>query len=293
MTYEPWPSPDSRRGPLPRIEDLPVGDQGYDQEAVREAFDAFYRHAAQLDASLKALEAVEVFRRDAMELRSDLRSLRTLGFGQPEPAWAPSVWAYERPRRDVPAAVPRLAAEAALLIGVAVVAGVASFRPWLIVALMGAALAITLVVEWLAARARTQLPASLYEALVPESVFAAEPVGEPAPFVETAPPDSEVGWSAFDLAHAEGEDLAEEVSEDTRESEPAIGSGPGQPVVSEDVGADEPGASSSSEVEREPVAVAVDEREPWERGFDGDGAPQPVESRRTLARLLRRRRDGA
>jgi hypothetical protein len=55
MSYDAWPSPDSPRGPLPRIDDLPIAEQGYDQEAVREAFDAFYRHAAQLDASLKAL----------------------------------------------------------------------------------------------------------------------------------------------------------------------------------------------------------------------------------------------
>src|SRR3982751_5407842 len=117
-----WPSPDSPRGPLPRIEDLPVAEQGYDQEAVREAFDSFYRHAAQLDASLKALEAVEVFRRDAMELRNDLRSLRSLGVGgAAEPGWATAAWAYERPRRELPPALPRLAAEAALVITVAVI----------------------------------------------------------------------------------------------------------------------------------------------------------------------------
>src|SRR5437588_7286348 len=130
MSYEPWPSPDASRGPLPRIDDLPIAEQGYDQEAVREAFDSFYRHAAQLDASLKALEAVEVFRRDAMELRNDLRSLRALGIGgATEPAWTTAAWTYERPRRELPAAVPRLAAEALLVIADAVIAGVAHFRP--------------------------------------------------------------------------------------------------------------------------------------------------------------------
>src|SRR5205085_1252354 len=83
------PSPDAPLAPLPRIEDLPLSDQGYDREAVRLAFDSFYRHAAQLDASLRALEAVEVFRRDADALRNDLRALRSLGLGagQAEPAW--------------------------------------------------------------------------------------------------------------------------------------------------------------------------------------------------------------
>src|SRR6059058_3354373 len=111
MSSDAWPSPDAQPGPLPRIEDLPVADQGYEQEAVREAFDAFYRHAAQLDASLKALEAVEVFRRDAMELRNDLRSLRALGLGgATEPAWTTAAWTSEPPRRELPPAVPRFAA---------------------------------------------------------------------------------------------------------------------------------------------------------------------------------------
>ena len=81
MSPDAWPSPDAAPAPLPRIEDLPLVEQGYDQEAVRLAFDSFYRHAAQLDASLRALEAVEVFRRDADALRNDLRALRALGLG--------------------------------------------------------------------------------------------------------------------------------------------------------------------------------------------------------------------
>ena len=81
MSSDAWPSPDQSPAPLPRIEDLPLSEQGYDQEAVRLAFDSFYRHAAQLDASLRALEAVEVFRRDADALRNDLRALRALGLG--------------------------------------------------------------------------------------------------------------------------------------------------------------------------------------------------------------------
>src|SRR5579864_8032867 len=99
MSSDAWPSSDSAPAPLPRIEDLPLADRGYDQEAVRLAFDSFYRHAAQLDASLRALEAVEVFRRDADALRNDLRALRSLGLGagSADPGWA--VRSYERERR--------------------------------------------------------------------------------------------------------------------------------------------------------------------------------------------------
>src|SRR6266849_2792325 len=114
MSSDVWPSPDASPAPLPRIEDLPLADHGYDQEAVRLAFDSFYRHAAQLDASLRALEAVEVFRRDADALRNDLRALRSLGIGgvASEQSW--TVERYDRPRSGVPVVVLRLAAESAL-----------------------------------------------------------------------------------------------------------------------------------------------------------------------------------
>ncbi|HEV7132311.1 MAG TPA: hypothetical protein VGN27_01105 [Gaiellaceae bacterium] len=182
MTPDAWPSPDSS-GPLPRIEDLPLAEQGYDLESVRAAFDSFYRHAAQLDASLRALEAVEVFRRDADALRNDLRALRSLGFGGgwSEPSW--NVDRYETRRRaEVPPAVFRLAAEAALIVAVAVVAGVSHLRPVVIVALMAVAFVIVALAEWLASRSRFVPPAALF--------LPAAPAGEPAPYVEAPAP----GW---------------------------------------------------------------------------------------------------
>jgi F0F1-type ATP synthase membrane subunit b/b' len=42
---------------LPRVEDLPTASDGYDRERVREAFDAFRRHTAQLQAQLRVLQA--------------------------------------------------------------------------------------------------------------------------------------------------------------------------------------------------------------------------------------------
>ncbi|MCW2978031.1 MAG: hypothetical protein JWM06_3312 [Actinomycetia bacterium] len=185
MTHDPWLSPDAMPGPLPRVEDLPIAEQGYDQEAVRQAFDGFYRHAAQLDASLRALEAVEVFRRDADALRNDLRALRSLGVGGlEEAAW---LTARTEPQRlGVPAAVLRLAAEAALIVSVAVIAGVAHLRPVVIVVLMAGAFVIVALSEWLAARARFVPPAVAFLPAVSD--------GEPAPYVEApAPPAWGVG----------------------------------------------------------------------------------------------------
>jgi hypothetical protein len=42
---------------LPRIEDVPFSDHGYDPDRVREAFDAFRRHTAQLQAQLRVMQA--------------------------------------------------------------------------------------------------------------------------------------------------------------------------------------------------------------------------------------------
>ena len=186
MSSDAWPSPDAQAGPLPRIEDLPLAEQGYEQEAVRAAFESFYRHAAQLDASLRTLEAVEVFRRDADALRNDLRALRSLGgLGGSEPSWAAQT--YEPARREIPATAFRLLFEAALIIAVAVIAGVAHLSNLRIVALMAGAFVIVAVSEWLAARAR----------FVPPAVgFVGGDALEPAPYVEAPAPAP--AWGAVE-----------------------------------------------------------------------------------------------
>src|SRR5205085_9130647 len=89
MSDQAWPTPqEPSREPLPRVEDLPIAEQGYDQESVKAAFDSFYRHAAQLDAALRTLEAVDSFHRQASALRTDLRTLRAAGWSQ-QPFGAP------------------------------------------------------------------------------------------------------------------------------------------------------------------------------------------------------------
>jgi F0F1-type ATP synthase membrane subunit b/b' len=42
---------------LPRVEDIPVAPQGYDQQRVQDAFEAFRRHVVQLQAQLRVLQA--------------------------------------------------------------------------------------------------------------------------------------------------------------------------------------------------------------------------------------------
>src|SRR5579872_1669279 len=42
---------------LPKIEDIPPAGEGLDSGAVREAFDAFRRHLAQLQAQLRVIQA--------------------------------------------------------------------------------------------------------------------------------------------------------------------------------------------------------------------------------------------
>ena len=43
MSSDAWPSPEAQPGPLPRIEDLPIAEQGYEQDAVRAEYpEAFF-----------------------------------------------------------------------------------------------------------------------------------------------------------------------------------------------------------------------------------------------------------
>jgi hypothetical protein len=159
---EDWPSPHHHEShPLPRVEDLPAAWEGYDRERVQAAFDAFYRHIARLDATLRTLESVEVFRGEAGDLRAELRSLRAAG-------WSPYPRGYTlTPERSmlgsVPEAVPRIALEVVFLVIVAAVVAVAKLSALEIVGIMAGAVLITFLVELIAARERrvaTPIPAA-------------------------------------------------------------------------------------------------------------------------------------
>src|SRR5947208_1805247 len=107
---EQWPVSEARARPaLPSVDDLPKDGDGYEPEAVHEAFDAFYRHIAQLDATLQTLEAVEAFSRQAGDLRDELRAFRRARW---EAGWNE---AYGRP--PVPAAARRQSVAIGLRIG--------------------------------------------------------------------------------------------------------------------------------------------------------------------------------
>ena len=153
MSDADWPAPEPatpreperRTTPLPRVEDLPIAEQGYDREKVREAFDAFYRHAAQLDATLSTLEAVEVFQRTSAELRAELRNIR--GSGWTVQSWQGGTGPGGGSRGRVsewtlPPSFPRLAGEFGFLIVIGVVVGVAGWSALTIVLVMGLALGV-------------------------------------------------------------------------------------------------------------------------------------------------------
>jgi hypothetical protein len=277
MSEEAWPTPrESSREPLPRVEDLPIADQGYEQESVRAAFDSFYRHAAQLDAALRTLEAVDSFHRQAAALRSDLRALRAAGWTQQSWNVTPAYGYGSRSAREgVPPVVWRVAGEAAFLIVTAVVLGVAKLDWWLIVLVMAGALMIVLLVEWAAGREQFVAPRV---APAPPPVVEGEAVGE-----ATAEEES-LGWTAFEEAQEPSDAMtmvgAPPVLEPDDESqlEPAAEEAVPEPVAGEPelvAEAEEPEPEASEpEPEPEPELEPAAEAEPAAESDPGAEAPK-------------------
>jgi hypothetical protein len=241
MENEAWPQPQgSSRDPLPRVEDLPVAEQGYEQESVKAAFDSFYRHAAQLDAALRTLEAVDSFHRHAASLRADLRALRAAGWTQQ--SWnAPPGYGYgmRAPREGIPPAVWRIAGEVALLVAVAVAFGVAKVSWWVIVAAMGGAFLLVCLIEWLATRNQFR-----FEQPAAQPVH---PVVEAERVEETDEHDS-LGWTAFEEAQ-EPSDAMTIIGGPPREAE--ADAEPGAPDIERAAEA-EPEVAPHSEPKPEP-----------------------------------------
>jgi outer membrane biosynthesis protein TonB len=275
MSEEAWPTPhEPSREPLPRVEDLPIAEQGYEQESVRAAFDSFYRHAAQLDAALRTLEAVDSFHRQAAALRADLRALRTAGWTQQ--SWnATPAYGYARrsPREGVSPVVWRVGGEAAFLIAVAVVIGVAKLDWWLILLVMASAFGIVLLVEL--AATREPFVAPRLEPAPPPPVVEGEAVGE-----ETEEEES-LGWSAF---------------EEAQEPSDAMTMVGALPTVEPEPSAEEPEPEPQAEPEPEPEAEAEPAPEPepepepeLEPAAEAEPVPEPEEGPRR--RWWRRRTD--
>jgi hypothetical protein len=306
------PTDGAPREPLPRVEDLPVAEQGYEQESVKAAFDTFYRHAAQLDAALRTLEAVDSFHRHAAALRADLRALRAAGWTQQ--SWTGPPYGYgpamRAPREGISPAVWRIAGEVAFLIAASVALGVAKLEWWVIVLVMAFAFLLVVGIEWLASRERFTL--------------AAAPAGE-HPVVEAAPAappeqtEESLGWTAFEEAQEPSDAMTiigesiEAESEPGPEPEPELKPGP-EPIaaVAEEEASEEeeipeesepvpetsdlhprrrwfkrraeaPETSADAEVDvpRHVRVLSADEQaavsDPWEEGFDEAAAEEPDE----------------
>jgi hypothetical protein len=192
MEQEAWPTPQSpARDALPRVEDLPVAEQGYEKESVKAAFDSFYRHAAQLDAALRTLEAVDSFHRQASALRSDLRALRSAGWTQQSWTAPPSSsYGVRGGREGISPVVWRIAGEVFFLVAVAVALGVAKLSWWAILLAMAGAFAIVCLIEWLSGREQ-------YTLARPAPTASPHPVVEAQRAEDT---EEQVGWTAFEEA---------------------------------------------------------------------------------------------
>jgi hypothetical protein len=298
MEPEAWPTPQTpSREPLPRVEDLPIAEQGYEPESVKAAFDSFYRHAAQLDAALRTLEAVDSFHRQAAGLRADLRALRNAGWTQQ--SWnQPPAYGYgmRAPREGVPPAVWRIGGEVLFLVAVAVALGVAQVSWWVILVAMAGAFALVCAVEWLAGREQSSYLRAAAPSATPAPVH---PVVEAQRADEMTDEHDSLGWTAFEEAQEPSDAMTIIASPAARDDEPANEASPEpDPIVPEPDPEPEPElppaaeagtgekrwwqrrereAASKAEPDSEPprhvrALPAEDEArgdlDPWEQGFD-------------------------
>ena len=253
MSEAGWTPSEREPSRLPRLEDLPTSPEGYDPQAVREAFDAFYRHAADLDSTLRMLEAVDAFQRQAADLRSDIRALRAASWG-PTPAPRTEAWStgYRRGSRTGPAgaisdAFPRVVVETAFILLVAVGAAVAGVSTPLVVALVAAAWVIVGAAEVVASVAGPRVRRR-------RAMQAAPPTAaEPAPTVVAAPIEVETGEHPPPAPAEPVADEAPPVEEPVAEA-PAVGD-------EEDVPAEEPAQVVQAE-EQEAVVAGWPEPDP-------------------------------
>ena len=150
--------PDEDAAALPRLEDLPESEHGYDRAAVAAAFAAFGRRIGELEGEVSALRPV------AAEIRQELRALRSGGMPTAELAPGDVDWPVEAngsgpaeawtasptPPLPRPFVLPRLVLETAFLVLVAALAAVADLEPLWIAAVMAAAWVIVALAEWAA-----------------------------------------------------------------------------------------------------------------------------------------------
>jgi hypothetical protein len=278
MENEAWPTPQTpAREPLPRVEDLPVAEQGYEQESVKAAFDSFYRHAAQLDAALRTLEAVDSFHRHASALRSDLRALRSAGWTQQSWSGSPPSYGYglRAPREGVSPVVWRIAGEVAFLIAVAVALGLANLSWWAILLAMAGALVIVCAIEWAAGREELTYAQ-------PASAAPVHPVVEAQRSEDTEEHDA-LGWTAFEEAQEPSDAMTiignlprEEADAPVDAPDPEPDGGDEEP---------EPELPPAAKEDDEPVVAQERRRRWWNRGSE-EQPPAQVEDTPRHVRVL-------
>jgi len=255
VSEEAWPTPTAgpSREPLPRVEDLPIAEQGYEPESVKAAFDSFYRHAAQLDAALRTLEAVDSFHRHAAALRSDLRALRAAGWTQQSWSAGPPYgygYSMRAPREGISPAVWRIAGEVAFLIAASVALGVAKLPWWVIVLVMAFAFLIVVAIEWLASGDRF--------AVAHAPITPSHPVVEADAVAAGEQTDEALGWAAYEEAQEPSDAM-------TMIGAPAVEEEDGKDHVASEVAEDvEPVGEPEEAVAPEPFA---DEEAPRRRWF--------------------------
>ena len=276
---------------LPRVEDLPrLEGGGYDPVAVAAAFDAFYRHAAEVDATLRVLESVDAFQKQAGDLRADLRALRAASWGPlptARPSYAPA-YTVRAERFGGFDLVPRLAIEAAFIIAVALTAAAAGVAAAWVVLLVAGAWLVVGAAEVVASIGRPRLRAPSLPARptpTPEPVVAdAEstpfgwPEAAPAQEPEMAPEPEPAAEPVAADAEAEPEPVAEGPPD--ADAKPEVGGRRGFLRRRAQAAAEEPFAEPPAPrhvrvlppapaAEQEPEPVAEEEAEP------AAGAPQP------------------
>ncbi len=273
MEHEAWPTPQTpAREPLPRVEDLPVAEQGYEQESVKAAFDSFYRHAAQLDAALRTLEAVDSFHRQAASLRADLRNLRAAGWTQQSWTQPPS-YGYDlrAPREGIPPALWRVAGEVAFLVAAAVALGLAKLSWWVIALGMAGAFGIVCLIEWLAGRE----PISYPRASTPAPMH---PVVDAERTDEDTDKHESLGWTAFEEAQEPSDAMTIIGAPQSAEEPPPEGPPSGEPEPQPEPEEPELPPAAQAEPPRHVRVLPPDENrataDPWEQGFDAPDGPE-------------------
>lgn len=143
-----------------------------------EVSDSISSHAAEVERTLRALEAIEAFRAEAAALRVELHAARAPQYARP---------AFRRvPGPELPASTWRLIVEAAVLVGVALACWAVGLRRVEIVLVMAGAWLVVAALEAIAWRRSEAVYRPVPALAVPQEAPVA-PVAQPMPELEPPP----------------------------------------------------------------------------------------------------------